>query len=151
MYVPRDDYVFQPAIHIEASMVKAAVNFKVSGGRGKTYKDRFRAHVFVTPEEVIHLNGNGPIVAPGRELLEEPTENLRVNLMRVVIQRAAVARARLEITTGWHLEFNIHVNDDIVHPDTVQTVLDYAGRAVGVGDFRPRYGRFQIERFEVAD
>jgi len=44
------DQVVQPAVHIESSMVKAAVSFRIKGKRGKTYKDLFRAAVFVTPE-----------------------------------------------------------------------------------------------------
>ena len=41
------------------------------------------------------------------------------------------------------------VIDDQVHPIIVQEILGEAGCAVGIGDYRPRYGRFDIIEFEV--
>jgi hypothetical protein len=29
----------------------------------------------------------------------------------------------------------------------VKEILDYAGRFVGIGDYRPKYGRFQVTQW----
>jgi len=149
MYVSPDGFLFQPAAHIEGALVNAAVLFKVKGRGGKTWKDAVRAYSYVKPEEIIHLCGGEPVCAPGPELLRNPTEHLRVDVRRVKINRAAVARSRLLIAAGWELAFRVEVHDDQVRPDVLRAIANEAGRAVGIGDFRPRYGRFEVVEFEV--
>jgi len=41
--------IYQPAAHFEAALVRAASNFKVTGKRGRTYKELFKAAVFGAP------------------------------------------------------------------------------------------------------
>jgi hypothetical protein len=137
----------QPATHIEAALVGAAAGFRIKGGRNKTYRDLMRAYVLVSPDEIPHLRDDMPVPAPGPELALHPTAHLSVNVQRVIVARAAVARARLQISAGWELAFTITVNDDQIQPAVVQTILAEAGRAVGIGDYRPRYGRFAVTRF----
>ena len=84
------------------------------------------------------------MLAPKADLLLQPTEHLSVSVMRVIVQRAAVARARLQIAPGWELKFNLEVHDDQVRPDVIPEIMVEARRAVGIGDFRPRYGRFEV-------
>jgi hypothetical protein len=38
---------------------------------------------------------------------------------------------------------------EYVDAGTLHEVISAAGRLIGVGDFRPTYGRFQVTRFEV--
>lgn len=149
MYLTTSGYLCQPAAHIEGAMVKAATSFKVKGARGKTWKDAIRAYCYVSPDEIPHIRNGEYVPAPGVELMSAPTEYLSVNVMRVVVQRSAVARARLLIQPGWQLGFTVEVQDDQVRPEVVQEILTEAGRAVGIGDFRPRYGRFKIAAFAV--
>lgn len=153
MYVTRcdgQDYICQPASHIEGSMLKAAVNFKIAGKRGKTYKDAIQAYCYVAPDNILHIRNGGYVPAPDETLMGNPANGLSVSVMRVKVQRAAVARARLMIDAGWQLAFTIDVIDDQLRPDAVKTILEEAGRAVGIGDYRPRYGRFNVISFEVA-
>jgi hypothetical protein len=97
----------------------------------------------------VHHQRNGQIVhAPDASLLEKPTEHLQVNIARVIVQRSAVARSRLMIAPGWELQFTIEVADDQVTPGALQTILGEAGHAVGIGDYRPRHGRFEVITFE---
>ncbi|MDM8520293.1 hypothetical protein QUF64_09615 [Anaerolineales bacterium HSG6] len=149
MYRTVDGYLYQPASHVEGAMVKAAVSFKIKGKRGKTWKDAIRAYVYASPEQIKHLYQGQPVKAPGPELLRNPTDHLRVDIRRVKVQRAAVARSRLLVNTGWQLAFSLQVADEQVRPDVCKEILQEAGRAVGIGDFRPRYGRFTIDQFEV--
>jgi len=43
----------------------------------------------------------------------------------------------------------LNVLDDQISVDTVQEVLALAGKTVGIGDYRPRFGRFRVSQFEV--
>jgi hypothetical protein len=147
MYLNHEGLVCQPASHIEGAMTKAAASFKMSGR--KTWKDAVRGYCFVEPDMIPHRYNGGFVEAPDETLIENPTDNLSVSIMRVVVQRAAVARSRLLIAPGWKLDFKINVVDDQLPPDVLVQILEEAGRAVGIGDYRPRYGRFQVVKFEV--
>jgi hypothetical protein len=149
MYIDSTGYLVQPATHIEGALIKAAVQFKWQGR--KTYKDLMRAYVFCQPDEIRHIHNGEHVIGPDESLLEEPTENLSVSIMRVVVQRSAVARSRLLIAPGWQLDFTLDVIDNRIQPSKLQDILEEAGRAVGIGDFRPRYGRFVIRSFEVEE
>lgn len=154
MYVARqngNDYICQPASHIEGAMIKAGVSFKMAGKGRKTWKDAIKAYVYVSPDNILHLRNGEHVPAPDETLIDNPQNGLSVSVMRVKVQRAAVARSRLMIDAGWRLSFTIDVIDDQVTPDVIETILSEAGRAVGIGDYRPRYGRFQITNFEVVE
>lgn len=152
MYVARtdgQDLICQPATHIEGAMVRAAGSFKIAGKRGKTYRDAVQAYLYVSPDNIPHIRNGDLVPAPDASLMEDPVNGLSVSVMRVKVQRAAVARSRLLIDTGWQLAFAIDVIDDQLQPGVIQTILTEAGRAVGIGDYRPRYGRFNVVSFQV--
>lgn len=142
-YETKDGNIFQPGTHFESCMVKAAVNFKIQGKRGKTYKDLFRASVFVNPEEILHH------VEVPDELDTDADKPLYLDMRPVVIQRARIVRIRPTFKPGWELEFEISVIDDQIQPQLVQDILVLAGKTVGIGDFRPKFGRFSVTQFEV--
>jgi hypothetical protein len=69
---------------------------------------------------------------------------------RVVIQRSAVTRSRPAFSTGWKAKFQLQVLlPEYIDSDFLQDVLTQAGRLVGIGDFRPTYGRFSVVKYEV--
>lgn len=69
---------------------------------------------------------------------------------RVQVQRNGVTRVRPALKAGWRAEFELLVNlPEYVSQEMLHALLVDAGRLVGVGDFRPTYGRFQVRRFEV--
>lgn len=71
---------------------------------------------------------------------------------RVVIQRSAVTRTRPALKEGWKAGFILMVNlPEYVPADRLNHILQQAGRIVGLADFRPSFGRFQVTRFEVLD
>lgn len=148
-YRTTDGLLFQPATHIEGALVEAAKRYTVKGKRGATWRAPVQAYVYVTPLEIPHRWHGELVKAPGPELLTAPTDNMSVSVLRVKVQRAAVARSRLMLAPGWELAFTIEVHDEQVRPDVLQEILNEAGRAVGVGDYRPRYGRFEVTSFEV--
>lgn len=69
---------------------------------------------------------------------------------RVVIQRSAVTRVRPAMKAGWEATMLIMVNlPEYIRPDDLNEVCAMAGRLIGVGDFRPTYGRFQVAGFKI--
>ena len=69
---------------------------------------------------------------------------------RVVVQRNAITRIRPAMEAGWSAEFVLSVLlPEYIAPSMLHSVLSSAGKLVGVGDFRPSYGRYQIDSFEV--
>jgi hypothetical protein len=143
LYVDSAGQVFQPAAHFEGAMTKAAAGFKVTGKRGKTYKDLFSSSVFVTPDQIPH-----GIAAP-QELDADADKPLYLDIRPVVVQRSRVVRIRPTFKPGWVLDFEITCIDDQIPSSVINEVLILAGRTVGIGDFRPKFGRFMVSRFEV--
>lgn len=54
------------------------------------------------------------------------------------------------LETGWRLTFRLLVADTTIHPDTVRQIVTFAGVLVGLGAWRPEYGRFVLDAFVVA-
>jgi hypothetical protein len=68
---------------------------------------------------------------------------------RVVVQRNGVSRIRPAIRMGWQASFELMVNlPEYIDRNTLRETIEQAGRLVGIGDFRPTFGRFGIVSFE---
>lgn len=69
---------------------------------------------------------------------------------RVTIQRNGITRTRPALKTGWRTTVQFMVNvPEYIRPQDLHDVLNAAGRLIGVGDFRPTYGRFNVVSFDV--
>lgn len=142
LYVTPEGDIYQPATHLDGAMVKAAAGYKIQGARGKTYKDLFKGNVFTSPDTILH-----GVKAPDN-LDTDGDKPLYLDVRPVVVQRARVVRIRPAFKPGWKLDFEVTVLDDQVPANVVNEVLQLAGRTVGIGDFRPRFGRFMVTHFE---
>ena len=70
---------------------------------------------------------------------------------RVVVQRNGINRIRPAMKAGWRAEFDLMVMlPEYIRPSDLNEVIANAGRLIGLGDFRPTYGRFNVVRFAVA-
>jgi hypothetical protein len=83
------------------------------------------------------------------ELLNE----YEIDVQRVVIQRAAIMRARPRFDR-WAICVQVCYDEEVLpQPETVATALSLAGQMIGLGDFRPEkggfYGRFAVDSIEV--
>lgn len=69
---------------------------------------------------------------------------------RVTVQRAGITRMRPAMLAGWRAEFDLQVLlPEYIPPMDLLDVITRAGQLVGIGDFRPTYGRFAVVRFEI--
>lgn len=68
---------------------------------------------------------------------------------RVVVQRNAITRVRPAMRAGWVAEMDFMVNlPEYIDAAFLREVLGMAGKLIGVGDFRPTYGRFDVTSFK---
>lgn len=69
---------------------------------------------------------------------------------RVRIGLSCINRSRPAISTGWSGEFVFLVNlPEYIDGAMLNETLVNAGRLIGIGDFRPTYGRFVVTGFKV--
>jgi hypothetical protein len=74
-----------------------------------------------------------------------------IDRRRVLIQRNAITRERPALREGWEATIEVMVLlPEYIDRATLHEVITNAGRLIGVGDFRPTYGRFQVTQFKVA-
>lgn len=67
---------------------------------------------------------------------------------RVMVQRNGINRTRPAMRVGWTVSFDLLVNlPEYVDRTSLRETIEQAGRLIGVGDFRPTFGRFGIVRF----
>ena len=135
-YRNEDGFLYQPSEHILGALIKAAANFTFEGK--KSFKDVIKAGVIVEPERMPLLDDGGK----QRKTWDE------IDARGVVVQRARVVRWRPRFNK-WKIQFGLQIiNDDQLSPETLKEILDYAGR-IGIGDYRPRFGRFQVTLWKV--
>jgi hypothetical protein len=108
----------------------------------KSALDLFRAGVVATTELApIHSATNPDAPAKVWDYLDA---------QRVTVQRAGVTRIRPAFLAGWTAEVSLTVlTPEYIPPALLLDVLTMGGRLVGVGDFRPTYGRFAVTSFDV--
>lgn len=71
-----------------------------------------------------------------------------IDRRRVLIQRSAITRERPALREGWQATVELMVlTPEYIDKTILIEVITNAGRLVGVGDFRPTYGRFSIVSF----
>jgi hypothetical protein len=138
-----NDHLVQPGLHIEMAMAKASKGYKMPGSRGKSYYELFASNVFVKPEMIPH-----GVRLPKTPNINVYEDRVYVDVRAVVVNRGRVLRSRLALAPGWRLAFQIDVEDDQLQVEVVKEVLEQAGQKVGLGDYRPRNGRFKIIKFD---
>ena len=128
LYKTEDGKIYQPSEHLVGAMVKAATSFKLEGK--KTYKDLVRGGVFVEPMKIVHSS-------------QKYVEDWRP----VVINRGRVMKGRGRMD-NWELAFELVCIDERASAQDLKEILTYAGAYIGIGDYRPRYGRFEVLKFD---
>jgi hypothetical protein len=132
LYKDADGKIGIPSVNIKACIREAGRNYRISGRR-TTFAAMVRAGLEIKPYPIIPLIHDG----------------WKVDVRSVVIQRSRIPRARPRFDK-WALEFEITNNDPtIIHSDTLKRILIDAGKYCGLGDYRPEFGLFEVEKFEV--
>lgn len=64
-----------------------------------------------------------------------------VRPVRIKSSRVPCTRPRFD---RWALSFIVLYDEKMIDPKIVLSAMDYAGKYVGLCDYRPRYGRFEV-------
>ena len=122
-----------PSEMIEASMTKAATNYKLEGK--KTYKDLMKSGIIVDPIQIVHKK---------QDFQMDACWGRNKNTGGAVW----VVRPRID---EWELSFEIQLlQDERVSEEVLKEILSYAGLYVGIGAWRPKYGRFEVTSWKEA-
>lgn len=105
-------------------------------------------------------NKNGRLVQGGAFINEDPILTFRGSdktpdelwdggehalMVSVRVQRNRVMRTRPLIPAGWTAEVKVTFDAGLVEKSAILQALQVAGLERGIGDWRPKYGRFVIE------
>jgi hypothetical protein len=73
-----------------------------------------------------------------------------VDRRRVQVQRNAITRHRPALKSGWKISVRLQVLlPEYIQPDLLNDTVQSAGRLIGIGNFRPTFGRYQVTGFRV--
>jgi hypothetical protein len=136
LYLTPDGKIYQPSTHIFGCLVNAGKNFQIKGKRKSTYSKLFGSSLNIKPDAIVHkiqkwVDFTTTTVNPstrGRMIVSRPMFN------------------------EWSLAFDLEILDEDIPEEVVKEALDYGGRYVGIGDWRPdkkgKYGQFIVTKFE---
>lgn len=72
-----------------------------------------------------------------------------IDRRRVLVQRNGITRQRPAMRAGWAIQCDLQVlTPEYITEDVLSDVLTNAGRLIGLGDFRPTFGRFRVAGFQ---
>lgn len=63
----------------------------------------------------------------------------------VAVQKSRLIRIRPMIPTGWSIDFTLEYDESIVNERGLTKAMIDAGTYIGLGDWRPKFGRFTVE------
>lgn len=131
LYWDLQDGLIMPSDNIERCIQLGAQKSRIG-------KD-VQAAVFCATPHVI-INHAGP--KDKDKLYADPRYTLRKG---VAVQKSRIIRIRPMIPTGWSMTFDIEFDEGIVNPKNLFKAMADAGSLVGLGDWRPKFGRFLVE------
>lgn len=134
-YVYRDErgYLAIPAEYFRQSIIHAAKFKQDPRSPRKSATDLFKAGLCCLE----------PLCSLGTKTWDI------VDRRRVMVQRNGITRSRPCMNSGWKANVSIQVlTPEYISLELLNEVIQNAGRLVGVGDFRPTYGRFQVVSIE---
>jgi hypothetical protein len=134
LYRDANGKVYQPADHIEGALIKTGSKFPIPGAGKKTYKDRMKSEVFISPQQIPFPNG------------EKYEVDIRSGVIPATRGRVPIARPRWD---DWEFEFNISADEKLVPGSVLKDILTEAGRTQGIGTFRPKFGLFEVTEFQL--
>ena len=117
-----------PGEMIEAALIKGAMKEK----RGPQAK------------AAILVDSNPPLEYEGPKTPEELWEDERFRLrVAVKVGQAKIMRTRPRFE-GWSADLEVKYLPSLLNPKEVKSFLVTAGEQIGIGDWRPRFGRFEV-------
>lgn len=145
MYLYTDgDVIVIPNLNVKAMLRDAGRNYRIPQ-RKATYGAYIKAGIDIEPTNI-------PLLNPRTNKPYRVSEKgWKVDVRPVVIQGNRIMRARPRFDE-WALEFRIlNLDPKLLPSGVIGQILTDAGKYYGLGDFRPEFGRFNVEKFEIVE
>lgn len=130
-------YLENGRVVLPGEMLEAAI---INGAKKKRQGTNAKIAVFVENNALLQYAGSENI----EELWED--ENFRLTI-GVVIRGSRVMRTRPRFKE-WNTKIIVSYNDEIVDNDNVIDWVVTAGQQCGLGDWRPKFGRFEVVNYK---
>jgi len=139
----------------EGELVVPALNVKAclkSGAKGIKYGKYFMTKLLPAGTSICEFEI--PIIYKGNRItLDDVRENDWLFTCSVVIGKNRVNRIRTSVPIGWEMEFSIEVYNKLIIEEKLKEVIETAGYAAGLCDWRPgtggEFGQFELIKFEI--
>lgn len=130
-----------PAVGVHGSLIASGRWAQDPRSARKSAMDLVKAGIIVEPDLI-------PCTRDGQDIAEAEFLDKR----RVQVNRAGVSRVRPALMAGWQAEFDLVVlASDLLSPQFVRELVSRSGQLVGLCDFRPQHGRFQIVSAQIVE
>jgi len=133
LYWDADVGAYIPAVNLDACIRDGAKRFR----KGSTVQ---RTAV-VDPEKIPLIYSPKATTVAKLWEMHEHTDYRSVKIGRIRVMRC---RPRFN---QWSLKFIVSFDSTELEASEVQSALEQAGQFVGLGDYRPRFGRFNVTKF----
>jgi hypothetical protein len=130
LYLDKDFGPYIPGANVEACLFRGASKFKLMS----TLKT-----ALLIPQEVNALVYKGPRTQEGLW-----KDKAFVHRTSVKVGQSRVIRTRPVFHT-WAVSVSGSLEIDLVDPGAFEQIVEASGKLVGLGDWRPRFGRFKAE------
>ena len=134
LYTDEKERVIIPSRVLESVLVEGAKKSK----EGKLAL----SGMFVDTDAILEYEG-GPMTV--KQLTESPDHRLCV---AVRVGMAKVMRTRPHFK-NWKAKFKVSVSDTVANESQLRRWIEDAGTLVGIGDWRPRHGRYEVVSFQA--
>ena len=118
-----------PSGNIESALVEAGKKSKL----GKTFK----SGVFVYDDAILSFDGPK---TPEARWATGTCHDFRP----VVVNKARIMRTR-PVFNGWSTTITVMFDPEQINKEQIDSAMDTLGKVIGIGDNRPRYGRFEAK------
>jgi hypothetical protein len=134
LYLNNKGQVIVPSRVLESVLVEGAKKSK----EGKLAL----SGMFVDTDGILEYDGGAMTL---KQLMESPEHRICV---AVRIGMSKVMRTRPHFK-NWRTTFKVSINEQVANQEQLKRWLEDAGSYVGIGDWRPRHGRYEVENFNA--
>jgi hypothetical protein len=133
----------QHVICIPASTILGGLT---SGAKKNKLGRQATAGVFVSDDFPLLVQKGSKVRSITVQEAQSAEEHYDVRSVKVGTAR--VMRTR-PVFDNWSLVFSFDIQPDVISASDVKIALEACGAVCGIGDYRPQFGRFVVDSFEV--
>jgi hypothetical protein len=132
------EYIVWPELNLHSMLVDACKRYRIAPptALGKTWTNYVKAGVLIPEHAVIE----GTITSFSSMVNGNPS---------AAKKSSKVYRVRPKISSGWTASFKIIDTEEYLDMGILKGILEIGGLYVGIGDWRPQFGRFYVKQVKA--